>query len=117
MTWKLTIWFYELRKWLGKKLKSRAKPLQGEMMFFAKVEEVDYEGKSPATIKIYFDASLDYAQCEQICQEATASFMALRRMKEKEVEANSKSFEEAKKSLNEEIKNHNAKSRKNRKTK
>jgi len=81
MTWKITELFFRLRKWLGSKIKFEDKT--GEMVFAVKVKGVDYEGKSPTQIKLYFDPSLKFEQLQMIGEEIAGTFLALKKMQEK----------------------------------
>jgi hypothetical protein len=83
MTWKLSVAFYELRKRLGKLFKNKPERT-GEFLMIAKVDEVDFEGKSPTDIKIYFDQSLHPRQCQAIATECAGAFLAVARKKEAE---------------------------------
>lgn len=81
MTWKLTDLFFKLRKWLGSMIKFEDKT--GEMIFAVKIKGVDYEGKSPTDIKVYFDPSLKFEQLQMIGEEIAGTFLALKKMQEK----------------------------------
>lgn len=75
MTWKLSVLFFKLRRLLGKWIIPK-QDLTGEMLFFAKIQGKDYEGKSPADIKIFFDKTLDPKQCQYLAQEVAGTFLA-----------------------------------------
>jgi len=84
MTWKLARAFFWLRKKLGRWTKNRER-LTGEMLVFCKIEKVNFEGKAPTDLKVYFDTSLELEQCQLIAQEVAGSFLNIR-MKKKEQE-------------------------------
>lgn len=85
MTWKLSVAFYKLRQLIGRATKWRKKPDKtGEFLLIAKIDEVDFEGKAPTDIKIYFDESLDPRQCQQIATETAGAFLAVTKQKQKE---------------------------------
>jgi hypothetical protein len=97
MTWKLTKLFFQLRRKLSKWYKPE--PLTGEIMFSAKIYPVDYEGKSPTAMEIYFDDSLDFQQLQMIAEELGGSFLALKRMKERKEQLAKEAGELARKDL------------------
>ena len=81
MTWKLTELFFQIRKWIGAKITPEDKT--GEMIFAVRIKPVDYEGKSPTQIKIYFDKSLHFEQLQMIGEEVAGTFLALKKIQEK----------------------------------
>jgi hypothetical protein len=82
--WSFTLFFFWAKRKLQKFIPFTAGKWQGEMLFAVWIKGEDYEGRSPADIRIYFDGGIELEQMRRVSEEVAGAFLAMKKQREAE---------------------------------